>query len=48
MDALIETRQNPVVTRQALFLCFLSMGLTSFGGVLPWARRALVEQRDWL
>lgn len=24
------------------------MGLTSFGGVLPWARRALVEQRGWL
>lgn len=24
------------------------MGLTSFGGVLPWARRMLVEQRGWL
>ena len=38
----------PVVTRRALFMCFLAMGLTSFGGVLPWARRMLVEERAWL
>jgi chromate transporter len=24
------------------------MGLSGFGGVLPWARRVLVEQRHWL
>jgi chromate transporter len=24
------------------------MGLFGFGGVLPWARRGLVEQRNWL
>jgi len=29
-------------------MCFLAMGLTSFGGVLPWARRMLVEERGWL
>lgn len=44
----IDSPQSPVVTRQALFLTFLLMGLTSFGGVLPWARRILVEQRAWL
>jgi chromate transporter len=37
-----------VVTRRDLFLAFLLMGLVSFGGVLPWARRILVEQRGWL
>lgn len=38
----------PQVTRLALFLGFLGVGLSSFGGVLPWARRMLVEQRRWL
>jgi chromate transporter len=32
----------------ALFLGFLSVGLCGFGGVLPWARRMIVEQRRWL
>ncbi len=31
-----------------LFLAFASMSLAGFGGVLPWARRAVVEQRKWL
>ncbi|MFX1674086.1 chromate transporter [Paraburkholderia sp. A2WS-5] len=31
-----------------LFLGFLGLGLTSFGGALPLARRAIVEQRRWL
>jgi chromate transporter len=31
-----------------LFLGFLSVGLYGFGGVLPWARRMVVEQRRWL
>jgi len=35
-------------TRAALFLAFLKMGLLGFGGVLPWARRVLVEERHWL
>lgn len=32
----------------ALFLTYLQIGLTSFGGVNAWARRVLVEQRGWL
>lgn len=36
------------VTVAALFLAFLKMGLSGFGGVLPWARRGLVEERRWL
>ena len=31
-----------------LFLGFLSIGIIGFGGVLPWARRMMVEQRGWL
>jgi chromate transporter len=32
----------------ALFLAFLNVGLSGFGGVLPFARRTLVERRAWL
>ena len=35
-------------TTAALFLGFLSIGIIGFGGVLPWARRMMVEQRRWL
>ena len=38
----------PQVTPASLFFCFLEMGLSGFGGVLPWARRGLVEKRRWL
>ncbi|HEX8955794.1 MAG TPA: chromate transporter [Burkholderiaceae bacterium] len=31
-----------------LFRCFFMMGIVSFGGVLPFARRALVEKERWL
>ncbi|HLI67489.1 MAG TPA: chromate transporter [Caulobacteraceae bacterium] len=33
---------------RALFLAFLSIALSGFGGVLPFARRMLVDQRGWL
>lgn len=33
---------------RALFLGFASVGLSGFGGVLPFARRMLVEERRWL
>jgi len=35
-------------SRRALFLGFLIVGMQGFGGVLPFARRMLVEQRRWL
>jgi chromate transporter len=31
-----------------LFWGFFSIGINGFGGVMPWARRMLVEQRRWL
>ncbi|MGH8779632.1 chromate transporter [Paraburkholderia sp.] len=35
-------------TLRALFSGFLGLGLISFGGALPLARRAIVERRRWL
>lgn len=32
----------------ALFLAFSQMSLAGFGGVLPWARRAIVDQHHWM
>ena len=32
----------------ALFGGFFGIGIIGFGGVLPWARRMMVEQRRWL
>src|SRR5438477_4354021 len=31
-----------------LFLAFLLIAMAGFGGVLPWARRMLVEKKGWL
>jgi chromate transporter len=39
---------NPPANPAALFLGFLEVGLLGFGGVLPFARRMIVEQRRWL
>ena len=35
-------------TKRGLFVGFLMVGLQGFGGVLPFARRMLVEQHRWL
>lgn len=32
----------------SLFMGFFMIGVCGFGGVLPWARRTIVEQRGWL
>ena len=45
---------NPVATKTStpglseLFFGFLTVAMSGFGGVLPWARRVFVEQRRWL
>ncbi len=41
-------REAPAVSPTALFVGFLGIGLSGFGGVLPWARRMVVERRRWL
>jgi chromate transporter len=35
-------------TLRELFLAFLQIGVSSFGGALPWARHVLLDQRKWL
>ena len=35
-------------TKRELFFAFLTVGLSGFGGALPWARRMVVERRRWL
>jgi chromate transporter len=38
----------PSVGTAELFFGFLKVGLSGFGGVMPFARRMLVEERRWL
>ena len=38
----------PRIPLRQLVLAFAGVGLSGFGGVLPWARRMLVERRRWL
>lgn len=38
----------PPRTLRELFLGFLSIGWRSFGGVMPWAHRVMVEERRWI
>lgn len=49
MDS-VTTRDQlaPAPSVAALFGGFLTLGLTGFGGVLPLARRMIVEGRRWL
>ena len=39
---------QPQPTLRKLFGAFFGVGVSGFGGVLPWARRMLVEQKRWL
>ncbi len=36
------------ISRTELFWGFLFVGLRGFGGVLPWARQMIIEERHWL
>ncbi len=38
----------PPKTLGELFLGFLSIGARSFGGVMPWAHRVMVDERRWV
>src|ERR1700733_2185086 len=37
-----------VVSKRELFLGFLKIGLLGFGGIAPWARHVIVEERRWV
>ncbi|MGG1947292.1 chromate transporter [Trinickia sp. NRRL B-1857] len=36
------------VSAASLFVAFAMIGLCGFGGILPWARRTLVDTKAWL
>lgn len=40
--------ETPRPTVPEIFLGFFTIGVCGFGGVLPWARRTILEQRRWL
>jgi chromate transporter len=37
-----------VPTLSQIFLAFLGIAISGFGGVMPWAQRMLVEKKGWL
>jgi chromate transporter len=39
---------SKTLDNRTLFIGFFQIGIVGFGGVLPIARRAIVEQRQWL
>jgi chromate transporter len=43
-----EGEVHPPANLRELFLGFLAIGARSFGGVLPWAYRTMIEERRWL
>jgi chromate transporter len=43
-----ETAPADAPSVAELFLRFTQVGASGFGGVMPWARRMLVEERRWL
>jgi chromate transporter len=44
----LEGDLSRTVSKRELFLGFLKIGLLGFGGVAPWARHVIIEERRWL
>ncbi len=42
------TTGSATPTRRDIFLAFFKIGISAFGGAMPWVRRVLVEQKRWL
>lgn len=47
-DSPAPTAVSPPPELMELFIAFAKMSLAGFGGVLVWARRAIVEQHRWM
>lgn len=47
-DSAVPVASPKVPALSELFLAFLGIAASGFGGVLPFARRMLVEQRKWM
>ena len=43
-----QNAPTPPPSLTELFLAFSNMALHGFGGVLPWARRTIVEDKRWM
>ena len=43
-----ERADAPIPSLGAVFAGFFEVGVTGFGGVMPFARRMIVQQRRWL
>ena len=43
-----ESAPARTVGKMELFLGFLKIGLLGFGGIAPWARHVIIEERQWL
>jgi chromate transporter len=39
---------KPAIALSELFVAFLTISLSGFGGVLAWSRRMVVEERGWM
>jgi chromate transporter len=51
MDSTQESQSEGgrrIVSKRELFLGFLKIGLLGFGGIAPWARHVIIEERRWL
>ena len=44
----VRPQSRGAVSRIELASGFLKIGLVGFGGVAPWARRVIVEERRWM
>jgi chromate transporter len=42
------SERDDVPSLGAIFLAFAGIAIVGFGGVIPWSRRMIVEQRRWL
>src|SRR5205809_7379470 len=47
-DRCPDSTRPPPPSVTELFLAFFKMALHGFGGVLPWARRTIVEDKRWM
>jgi chromate transporter len=48
MPTELDSSRPPPPTISELFRAFFMMALHGFGGVLPWARRTIVEEKRWM
>jgi chromate transporter len=50
MTQALDAKSNvrPIPSKREIFAAFLKIGVSAFGGALPWARRVLVEEKKWL